>query len=152
MMYVGSVRERSKLACKFTSFDVVVTSYDVVQNDQSTLAKQQWHYCILDEGHVIKNAKAKHTKAVKTIQAHHRLILSGTPIQNNMLELWSLFDFLMPGFLGTEAFFNGRFGKPITSSRGSKSSNKVKEAGETQFVMHFGCLIHSAFLYSRSGA
>ena len=87
MMYVGSV---PKLACKFTSFDVVVTSYDVVRNDQSTLAKQQWHYCILDEGHVIMNANAKLTKAVKTVQTHHRLILSGTPIQNNVLELWSL--------------------------------------------------------------
>ena len=75
-----------------------------VRNDQSTLAKQQWHYCILDEGHVIKNAKAKLTKAVKTVQAHHRPILSGTPIQNNVLELWSLFDFLMPGFLGTRRF------------------------------------------------
>jgi TATA-binding protein-associated factor len=130
IMYVGSVRERSKLASKLPSFDIVVTSYDVVRNDQPSLAKQQWHYCILDEGHVIKNSKAKLTKAVKTVQAHHRLILSGTPIQNNVLELWSLFDFLMPGFLGTEAFFNERFGKPITSSRDAKSPNKVKEAGE----------------------
>ena len=82
------------------------------------------------------------------VQAHHCLILSGTPIQNNVLELWSLFDILMPGFLGIEAFFNEWFGKPITPSRNSKSSNKAKEAGETQFMMHFGCLIHSAFLYS----
>ena len=145
MMYVGSVRERSKLASKVPSFDVVVTSYDVVRNDQPTLAKQQWHYCILDEGHVIKNSKAKLTKAVKTVQAHHRLILSGTPIQNNVLELWSLFDFLMPGFLGTEAFFNERFGKPITSSRDAKSSNKVKEAGESPFAVLLGPLIHRAF-------
>jgi TATA-binding protein-associated factor len=65
------------------------------------------------------------------IKADHRLLLSGTPIQNNVLELWSLFDFLMPGFLGTESFFNERFGKPITSSRDAKSSPKVKEAGRS---------------------
>jgi TATA-binding protein-associated factor len=70
---------------------------------------------------VIKNAKTKLTKAVKAIHAQHRLILSGTPIQNNVLELWSLFDFLMPGFLGTETSFNERFSKPILSNRDGKA-------------------------------
>lgn len=130
LAYVGPVRERNKLAQKFSSHDVIVTSYDVVRNDQAALATHNWYYCILDEGHIIKNAKAKLTKAVKTIQAHHRLILSGTPIQNNVLELWSLFDFLMPGFLGTEQFFNERFGKPITSSKDAKGGSKLKETGE----------------------
>lgn len=61
--------------------------------------------------------------------AHHRLILSGTPIQNNVLELWSLFDFLMPGFLGTERQFMARYSKPILQSRDAKSSSKEQEAG-----------------------
>ncbi|KAK0458447.1 SNF2 superfamily chromatin remodeling protein [Desarmillaria tabescens] len=91
------------------------------RNDISNLEGLNWLYCILDEGHVIKNAKTKLTKAVKSIRAQHRLILSGTPIQNNVLELWSLFDFLMPGFLGTEASFNERFGKPILSNRDGKA-------------------------------
>ncbi|XP_020968760.1 TATA-binding protein-associated factor BTAF1-like isoform X3 [Arachis ipaensis] len=60
-----------------------------------------WNYCILDERHIIKNAKSKVTLAVKQLKAQHHLILSGTPIQNNIMDLWSLFDFLMPGFLGT---------------------------------------------------
>ena len=146
LMYVGNIRERGKLAAKLTKFDVVITSYDVVRNDLTTLNKYHWHYCILDEGHIIKNAKAKLTKAVKTIQAYHRLILSGTPIQNNVLELWSLFDFLMPGFLGTESFFNERFGKPIMQSRDNKASPKVRDAGESLLGSHglTPCFINDA--------
>lgn len=128
--YVGPAKERSKLLSMLSQYDVVVTSYEVVRNDIANLTNFTWHYCILDEGHVIKNAKTKLTKAVKQLRAHHRLILSGTPIQNNVLELWSLFDFLMPGFLGSEASFHERFGKPILSSRDAKASAKNSEAGE----------------------
>ncbi|KAJ7168182.1 SNF2 superfamily chromatin remodeling protein [Mycena crocata] len=123
VLYTGNARERTKLLSKLKSHDVVITSYEVVRNDISQLEALNWLYCILDEGHVIKNAKTKLTKAVKCIRAQHRLILSGTPIQNNVLELWSLFDFLMPGFLGTEASFNERFGKPILSNRDGKAKN-----------------------------
>ncbi|KAJ8093095.1 TATA-binding protein-associated factor mot1 [Marasmius tenuissimus] len=101
----------------------VITSYEVVRNDINNLEDTRWLYCILDEGHIIKNAKTKLTKAVKSIQSQHRVILSGTPIQNNVLELWSLFDFLMPGFLGTESSFNERFGKPILANRDGKAKN-----------------------------
>lgn len=123
VLYTGNARERSRLLPKLTTYDVVITSYEVVRNDIAQLGELHWLYCILDEGHVIKNAKTKLTKAVKCIRAQHRLILSGTPIQNNVLELWSLFDFLMPGFLGTEASFNERFGKPILSNRDGKAKN-----------------------------
>ena len=127
VLYTGNSRERYKLLPKLKTYDVVVTSYEVVRNDISSLQDMNWHYCILDEGHIIKNAKTKLTKAVKQIRAVHRLILSGTPIQNNVLELWSLFDFLMPGFLGTESSFNERFSKPILSNRDGKA--KTGEAG-----------------------
>src|SRR5690606_9216049 len=76
-----------------------------------------------------KNPKAKITIAVKQLPSNHRLILTGTPIQNNVVELWSLFDFLMPGFLGAEKVFNDRFAKPIANSRFSKASSKEQEAG-----------------------
>ncbi|KAI0078954.1 SNF2 chromatin remodeling protein [Panus rudis PR-1116 ss-1] len=121
MLYTGNSRERNRLLPKFNSHDVVITSYEVVRNDINNLQGYNWHYCILDEGHIIKNAKTKLTKAVKCLRANHRLILSGTPIQNNVLELWSLFDFLMPGFLGTETTFNERFSKPILSNRDGKA-------------------------------
>ncbi|KAL3471552.1 hypothetical protein BJX99DRAFT_21929 [Aspergillus californicus] len=127
--YVGPPGERSKLAGSLADADIVVTSYDICRNDSDTLRTINWNYCVLDEGHLIKNPKAKVTIAVKRIHSNHRLILSGTPIQNNVLELWSLFDFLMPGFLGTEKVFLDRFAKPIAASRFSKSSSKEQEAG-----------------------
>jgi TATA-binding protein-associated factor len=127
VLYTGNSRERTRLLSKLGQHDVVITSYEVVRNDIGSLERMKWLYCILDEGHVIKNSKTKLTKAVKAIQAQHRLILSGTPIQNNVLELWSLFDFLMPGFLGTETSFSERFSKPILSNKDGKSKNA--EAG-----------------------
>ncbi|EGG04881.1 uncharacterized protein MELLADRAFT_116969 [Melampsora larici-populina 98AG31] len=129
LLYVGGPQERSSLVKKIKKHDVVIMSYDIVRNDIEQLSKVSWNYCILDEGHIIKNAKSKLSKAVKMLKANHRLILSGTPIQNNALELWSLFDFLMPGFLGTEKYFNERFGRPISMSRDAKSSTKEQEAG-----------------------
>ncbi|KAJ1024814.1 hypothetical protein NDA16_002854 [Ustilago loliicola] len=128
LLYSGLPAERARLQAEIPRYDAVVMSYDVVRNDIAALSQISWNYCILDEGHVIRSAKTKTTKAVKMIRANHRLLLSGTPIQNNVLELWSLFDFLMPGFLGTERSFHERFGKPIIASRDGKLSAKEQEA------------------------
>ena len=129
MVYVGNPSERQRLRSKLGTTDIVITSYDICRNDIENIGRLNWNYCVLDEGHIIKNSKAKLTQAVKRVGANHRLILSGTPIQNNVLELWSLFDFLMPGFLGSEKVFLDRFSKPIAASRNSKSSSKEQEAG-----------------------
>ena len=127
--YVGPPAERKAMKDHLDKTDVVVTSYDVCRNDVEILEKYSWNYVVLDEGHLIKNPKAKITMAVKRLASNHRLILTGTPIQNNVLELWSLFDFLMPGFLGAEKVFLDRFAKPIANSRYSKASSKEQEAG-----------------------
>ncbi|ODV92971.1 hypothetical protein CANCADRAFT_30966 [Tortispora caseinolytica NRRL Y-17796] len=127
--YGGSTGARVRLRPTLFNADVIVTSYDIARNDLAFFNESDYNYCVLDEGHVIKNPAAKLTLAVKQIRAEHRLILSGTPIQNNVLELWSLFDFLMPGFLGTEKQFNERIAKPIAASRSAKGSNKDSEAG-----------------------
>lgn len=129
LAYVGPPSDRQRLRSQLGTTDIVITSYDICRNDVEVLAPLSWNYCVLDEGHLIKNPRAKVTIAVKRLQSNHRLILSGTPIQNNVLELWSLFDFLMPGFLGTEKVFLDRFAKPIAASRFSKSSSKEQEAG-----------------------
>ena len=110
-------------------YNLIISSYDVVRNDLDFFVDRHWNYLVLDEGHVIKNGKTKTTIAIKQLKSLHRLILSGTPIQNSVLELWSLFDFLMPGFLGTEKQFTQKFSRPIIASRDSKSSNKDQEAG-----------------------
>ena len=124
------LKERLKTQVSSSPFyDLVVASYDIVRNDIEFFSSIKWNYCILDEGHIIKNGKTKMSKAIKSLEASHRLILTGTPIQNNVLELWSLFDFLMPGFLGTERQFTTRFARPIIQSRDAKSSSKEQEAG-----------------------
>lgn len=128
-LYVGPPSERKLQQGNLMATDVVITTYDIVRNDVEFFAKKNFNYCVLDEGHIIKNSKAKLTQSVKLVKANHRLILSGTPIQNNVLELWSMFDFLMPGFLGTERSFHDRYAKPIANSRDSKSSSKEQEAG-----------------------
>mgnify|MGYP003365488651 FL=1 len=129
VVYAGAPSQRFPLRGHFKDADIVVTSYDVARNDLEFLHTFDYNYCVLDEGHIIKNAQSKLAKAVKQLRANHRLILTGTPIQNNVVELWSLFDFLMPGFLGTEKMFQDRFAKPIAASRNSKTSSKEQEAG-----------------------
>ena len=149
-------REREdRLATQLDRHNVVIVSYEVLRHDLDVfLARQPFLYCVLDEGHVIKNPDAKLTLAVKALRADHRLILSGTPIQvrqclnaverrarastdpqplfrpqNNVTDLWSLFDFLMPGFLGTKRHFNERYGRPILASRDPKCTARDQEAG-----------------------
>lgn len=133
LVYAGPPSVRTALKTKVEArdqlgIDVIVTSYDVLRNDFDFLTELNYNYCVLDEGHIIKNSNSRLTKVVKMVKAEHRLVLSGTPIQNNVLELWSLFDFLMPGFLGTEKQFHERFAKPIAASRTSKGK-KEQEKG-----------------------
>lgn len=129
LQYFGLPIERERLRTQIKYHNLVVASYDIVRKDIEFFQSINWNYCVLDEGHIIKNGKTKCSKAVKQLLANHRLILSGTPIQNNVLELWSLFDFLMPGFLGSEKQFQVRFSRPILASRDPKSSPKEQEAG-----------------------
>ncbi|XP_065212027.1 TATA-binding protein-associated factor 172 isoform X2 [Planococcus citri] len=129
LQYEGIPTEREKLRNAAHHYNLIVASYDIVRKDVDFFSNFKWNYCILDEGHIIKNGKTKVSRAIKQLTANHRLILSGTPIQNNVLELWSLFDFLMPGYLGNEKQFNAKFSKPILSSRDPKSSPKEQEAG-----------------------
>jgi len=89
----------------------VITSYDIARRDHDKLNELPWLYVVVDEGHNIKNPDAERTKAIKTINGQHKLALTGTPIQNNLAELWSLFDFAMPGYLGTRSQFQEKFGR-----------------------------------------
>lgn len=128
--YFGSSKDRESLRRQLSRHDVIITSYEVIRADIDVLKRIPFLYCVLDEGHIIKNGKSKLSIAIKTLRSNHRIILSGTPIQNNVLELWNLFDFLMPGFLGSEKQFNDKFSKPILANREGKASSKQSEAGE----------------------
>jgi SNF2 family DNA or RNA helicase len=88
---------------------LVVTSYAVLQRDTTVLSSRRWRYCILDEAHLLRNPDAAAARAVVTLQCDHRLALTGTPIQNTVAELWSIFHCIMPGYLGERTDFRSRY-------------------------------------------
>jgi SNF2 family DNA or RNA helicase len=133
LVYAGAPGQRQELAQQLRGAErppLVITSYEVVRSDLEKLASLRYAYVVLDEGHMIKNARSKLSQAVRRLHARHRLILTGTPIQNNVTELWALFDFLMPGYLGTEQSFVAQYAKPIQAARHPKCSDAAREAGE----------------------
>ena len=93
--------------------DVVLSTYPLLSRDHDILTKQEWHAVILDEAQFIKNPNAETTRLALRLKARQRLCLSGTPLQNHLGELWSLFDFLAPGFLGTQKSFKTVYRTPI---------------------------------------
>jgi len=129
MQYHGVPAARAALRPLLSSHDVVVMSYEAVRADVDWVSSVDWMYCVLDEGHAVRNPASKVSQAVRRVKAQHRLILSGTPIQNSVIEMWALFDFLMPGFLGGERAFNSRYGRALVASRGAKKGSKEAEVG-----------------------
>ncbi|PCI77493.1 helicase [Candidatus Aerophobetes bacterium] len=97
----GTPAQRAKLIASLDSYNLIITSYSLLQKDVEKYAATKFSYMILDEAQHIKNRTTQNAKSTKLVKADHRLILSGTPIENSLDELWSLFDFLMPGFLGS---------------------------------------------------
>jgi superfamily II DNA or RNA helicase len=106
--------------------DLVLTTYPLLARDHEILSAQDWHMLILDEAQVVKNPAATTSKLVRTFKASQRLCLSGTPLENHLGELWSLFDFLMPGFLGDSRAFGQRYRMPI--ERGGDTARRDRLA------------------------
>jgi len=104
---------RASLYKEIKGADVVITSYALVRRDIEQLRKYDFRFIVLDESQNIKNADSQTAQAVKRLKGNHKFALSGTPIENRLSELWSIFDFLMPDFLYDEAEFNYRFIIPI---------------------------------------
>jgi len=101
--------ERHQHFDSIAEYDLVLTTYPLLSRDTEVLQQHDYHYLILDEAQTIKNPRAKAARLVRTLKANHRLCLTGTPMENHLGELWALFDFLMPGFLGTVQFFNRHY-------------------------------------------
>ncbi|XP_028915565.1 DNA excision repair protein ERCC-6 isoform X2 [Ornithorhynchus anatinus] len=115
---------------------ILITSYSYIRLMQDNINNYDWHYVILDEGHKIRNPNAAVTLACKQFRTPHRIILSGSPMQNNLRELWSLFDFVFPGKLGTLPVFMEQFSVPITMGGYSNASPvQVKTAYKCACVL-----------------
>ena len=105
--------KRAKAYPAIPHADIVITSFALLQRDIAKLEKHTFKFAILDEAQLIKNPQAKVSIAARQLKAQHRLCLSGTPVENNLTELWSLFHFLIPGFLGDLSAFRTRYQNPI---------------------------------------
>lgn len=108
-------------------YDLIVTSYALLTRDLEQHLKHHYHSLILDEAQAIKNPRAKSAQAACTIKASHRLCLTGTPLENHLGELWSLFQFLMPGFLGQQKQFNQLFRTPIEKHRDHSRQQQLQQ-------------------------
>jgi len=109
----GSPEERRQKQEKSDDYDVLITSYTIVHQDREFYHGKRFHLCVLDESQHIKNKKAKRTQTIRLLQADHRVAITGTPIENSVGELWTVFDFLMPGFLGSYQWFVKNFQLPL---------------------------------------
>ncbi|MDQ1352786.1 MAG: box helicase family protein, partial [Acidobacteriota bacterium] len=123
--HLGAGRDREIDA--WTNHDLVITSYATLRNDVETFSKFNFDYIVLDESQNIKNLSSQVTKAVKLLTGEHRLALSGTPIENTTMELWSLFDFLMPGFLGTPDWFRTEWALRVEKYKDEQKTEVLKK-------------------------
>ena len=101
--------------------DLVITSYALIRRDAERYRGLEFDTVVLDEAQHIKNRQTQNAVAVKSIRSAHRLVLTGTPLENSVLDLWSLYDFLMPGYLGTAQDFRERYELPITKEKDAAS-------------------------------
>jgi SNF2 family DNA or RNA helicase len=109
LIYHGAERHQDN----FDDYDLVVSTYGLIHRDKDRFINYHFYYLILDEAQFIKNARTKTTQIIQQLQASHRLCLTGTPLENHLGELWSLFHFLMPGLLGDTKQFRLWFKTPI---------------------------------------
>ena len=118
---------RRESAQELSGFDIVLTPYSLLHRDRDLWMATDWHMLVLDEAQNIKNANTHAAQTVGDIPARHRLCLSGTPMENHLGELWSLFHFLMPGFLGSQKRFGEWFRNPIERHGDSEKMDQLRK-------------------------
>ncbi len=133
MIIDGTKEERLRLIKEINDYDFVITSYPLVRRDIPEYAECEFSYCIIDEAQHIKNPKTLSAKSVKKIKSGGCFALSGTPVENSLSELWSIFDFIMPGYLGTQPQFSERYERPVT--RGEESAAELLRGKIKPFIM-----------------
>ena len=123
----GDAAHRAELAKQWANADLVVTSYDLLRRDEERYAEQAFYACILDEAQAIKNHTTQKYKAVCGVNSRVRFALTGTPVENRLGELWSIFSFLMPGYLPPYKSFCSRFEKPITQENDPAAVRRLNQ-------------------------
>ena len=123
----GDAAHRAELAKQWAEADLVVTSYDLMRRDEELYSGQQFYACILDEAQAIKNHTTQMYKAVCGVNSKVRFALTGTPVENRLGELWSIFSFLMPGYLPPYKTFCARFEKPIVQEDNKDALRRLNQ-------------------------
>ena len=123
LVYTGTYRDKN--VAQFAGYDVVLTSYGIVRLDAELLKTYKFDYVILDESQAIKNPGSTTSHAVRGLHSRHRLILTGTPVENSTMDLWSQMSFINPGLLGTQTFFRKEFLKPIEKGKDEGRTRKL---------------------------
>lgn len=127
MIHHGASRARGEeFAAQAGQHDLVISSYPLVHRDELDLAGVDWGGVVLDEAQNIKNPSAKQTQAVRKLPAGYRVALTGTPVENRLSELWSIMEFLNPGYLGSQKDFRSRFALPIERYRDQAATQRLK--------------------------
>lgn len=122
--YMGNFRQKDTSI--FKDYDIILTTYGTMLRDVELLREYRFHYAILDESQSIKNPLAQSAKASRLLSADHRLVMTGTPVENNTFELWSQFAFLNPGLLGSMDYFKREFATPIESRASEETANLLR--------------------------
>jgi len=122
-IYTGTNRIKDNI--QFDGYDLILTSYGIARLDIETLRNYRFNYIILDESQAIKNPNSHIAKAVKKLNSNYRLILTGTPLENSTLDLWSQMTFINPGLLGNQSYFKSEFQTPIEKKQDLEKTHKL---------------------------
>jgi superfamily II DNA or RNA helicase len=117
--------ERHARFSEISSSDLVITSYALIRRDAERYRGLEFDTTVLDEAQHIKNRQTQNAQAVKAVKSRHRLVLTGTPLENSVLDLWSIFDFLMPGYLGSARDFRERYELPIIKEKDAGAQSRL---------------------------
>ncbi|WP_128548007.1 DEAD/DEAH box helicase [Larkinella soli] len=123
MSYTGTYRDKNTE--QFDNYDLILTSYGIVRIDIDLLKNYRFNYIILDESQAIKNPSSHITRAVMQLNAAHRLILTGTPLENSTMDLWTQMTFINPGLLGSQTFFRNEFQVPIEKKNDEQKTQRL---------------------------
>jgi SNF2 family DNA or RNA helicase/uncharacterized Zn finger protein len=129
VIYHGTSRQT-----EFKQADVVITTYGIARTENERICKQPWYALVIDEAQNIKNAETAQTKAVKKIKSEIKIAMSGTPVENRLMEYWSIFDFANPGYLGNTSWFNDEYARPIELNQDKKRLDKFRSI-TSPFIM-----------------